>query len=101
MSSDVSRDHHISPSGPQSLRRVALENGDSPGPACRRGADLHWKTRDQKSVGRQRFQIVQLLDVAIADLAARFVPLPDDRGIAARREALGGVNERRIPRPAV
>ena len=36
-----------------------------------------------KPVDGQRFEIVQLLDVAIADVAAGLVPLPDDRGVMA------------------
>src|SRR5262245_21367226 len=76
---------------------IALKNRDRPCPACRRAADLDRETRDQKSVAGQRFKIMQLLDMAIADLAARLVPFPDDRGIACRGEALGGVEKRGIP----
>src|SRR5689334_22161076 len=38
--------------------RIALEDCNRPGPARRRGADLHRETRDQKSVAGQRFEIV-------------------------------------------
>ena len=40
------------------------------------------KQLTMKPVGRQRFEIVQLLEVAIADLAAGLVAFPDQAGVA-------------------
>ena len=54
-----------------------------------------------KPVRRQRLEVVQLLDVAVADLAARLVALPDQLGIPGLGVFLGRVDERRVPRPGV
>src|SRR5665213_1160376 len=83
------------------MRSQLVENGDSPGPAAGSGADLHREAAHHETLRRQHFEIVQLLDVAIADLAAGTVALPDDGGVLALREAVLGVDERRVPTPAI
>src|ERR1700680_1392499 len=72
-----------------------------PRPAAGGGADLHREAGHHEAVGRQRFEIVQLLDLAVAAMAAGLVPFPDDRGVAALLIARGGVHERRVPAPPV
>jgi hypothetical protein len=49
----------------------------------RSAADLDREAAHREPVWRQGFEVVQLFEVAIADLAARLVPLPDQPGIAA------------------
>src|SRR5437899_868531 len=79
----------------------AVEDRDGAGPAGRGTADLDRKAADREAVGGQRFEIVQLFEVAIADLAPRLVPFPDQPGIASRGVFLLGMDKRRIPAPAV
>ena len=50
---------------------------------------------------RQRFQVLQLLDLAVGVLDAGIVPLPDERGVARLLPALRRVFERRVPGPRV
>jgi hypothetical protein len=59
-----------------------VEDGDSTRPACRRPLDLRRETRDREPRGRQRIQVPQLLDLAVADFGTRLVSFPQDRGIA-------------------
>src|SRR6185312_16630118 len=47
------------------------------------------------------FEIVQLLEMAIADLAPRLVTFPDKSGIAARGIFVLGVDEGRVPAPGI
>ena len=56
---------------------------------------------DGEAVAGQRFEIVQLLEMAVADVAARLVAFPDDRGIAVLGPLLRCEIERRIPAPGV
>src|SRR5438552_3365550 len=63
--------------------------------------DLHRETTDRETLRRQLVQIVQLFDVAIADLAAGPVALPDQAGVVGLRILRHGVDERRVPAPAV
>src|SRR5437588_1058453 len=78
-----------------------IHDRDGPRPAGGGAADLHRKARDREAVAGQRFQIVQLLEVAVADLAASLVPFPDQRGVAGPLELCLRVHERRVPRPRV
>src|SRR4030095_7736452 len=75
----------------------AVENGNCPGPSRRCALDLHRKARHHESGRRQLLEIMQLLDVAIADMAAGLVAFPDQAGILGLRIFLGGVDERRVP----
>src|SRR5689334_6557727 len=72
------------------LHRSALDDGDRAGPARRGPADLVREAGDGEAVARQGFQIVQLLQMAVADVAARLVPLPDQGGVAGLGDTLGG-----------
>jgi len=47
------------------------------------------------------FEIVQLLEVAITDLAARLMTLPDQGRIVGFGIFLRGMDERRVPGPAM
>src|SRR6478752_2513591 len=78
-----------------------VQNGDSPGPAGRAALHLHRQAGDGESRRRQRFQIVQLLDLAVARLPAGLVAFPDQRGVAGLGEAARGMAERSIPAPAI
>src|SRR5947207_2684247 len=78
-----------------------LDNGDRTGPAGGAAAHLDRKAAHGESGCRQRFEIVQLLDVAIADLAARLMAFPDQAGIAGGEVFFPRVDERSVPTPAV
>src|SRR5437868_7176539 len=65
---------------PHDVLRLALQDCDGARPAGGGAADLHGETRDREAVGRQRLEVVQLLEVAVADLASGLVALPDQRG---------------------
>src|ERR1700732_3073979 len=83
------------------MPHLAVEHGDRPGPARRSALDLDRKTRHGETGRRQKLQIVQLFDVAVADVASGLVALPDQAGIAGLGELFRGIDERRIPAPAV
>src|SRR5207248_1680950 len=63
---------------------LSLDNGDGAGPAGRGAADLDWEAADHEAVRWERFEIVQLFEVAITDLAPGLVAFPDQPGIAGR-----------------
>jgi len=71
------------------------------GPAGRAAAHLDGKAAYRETPCRQAFQVVQLLDVAVADLPAGLVAFPDEARVAARGIFRLGVDEGRIPAPAV
>ena len=62
---------------------------------------LNGKQHTMKAGGRQRLEVVQLLEVAVADLHAGAMALPDQDGVAGLGIALLGVDEGRVPAPAV
>src|SRR5262249_57479119 len=64
-------------------------------------AHFDGKAAHHEPFGRQRFEIVELLDVAIADLATGSVAFPDQAGVAGGEIFLLGVDEWRVPAPAV
>src|SRR6266852_7971716 len=78
-----------------------IQDRDRAGPAGGAGPYLDRKAAHLEAGRRQAFQIVQLLEMAIADLAAGLVALPDQARIAGLGKFLGCVHERRIPAPAV
>src|SRR5205814_8015275 len=80
---------------------LSLDNGDGAGPAGRGAADLDREATHHKPVGRERFEIVKLFEVAITDLAPGLVTFPDQAGIAGRGIFLLGVDKGRIPAPAI
>src|SRR3954454_12608455 len=79
----------------------SVQDSDCTGPAGRGAFDLNGKARNREAGRRQQLQIVQLLDMAIADMAAGLVTFPDQ----ARIPCLGVFScreyKRRIPAPAV
>src|ERR1700752_708446 len=84
-----------------SIRHLAIENGDGTGPAGGGALDLYRETRHHETSRGQELEIVQLLDVAIADMAAGLVAFPDQARVLCLGVSLRGVNERRIPAPPV
>src|SRR3982074_3907087 len=78
-----------------------VDDGDRPRPAGGTAPHLDGKRAHRESLGRQRLEIVQLLDVAIADLAAGLVAFPDQAGVMASEIFLPGMDEWRVPAPAV
>jgi hypothetical protein len=63
--------------------------------------DLDWKARNHKALRWQHLEIVQLLDMAVTDVAPSLVSLPDQAGIAGLREFLRGVKKRRVRIPGL
>src|SRR5262245_66619582 len=63
--------------------------------------NLDRETHHLKPVGWQLFQVVELLEMRVADLAAGAMAFPDQAGVAGLLHALAGVRERRVPAPAV
>src|SRR5512139_1663170 len=55
-----------------------LEDRDRARPAGRRAADLVREAGDGEAVAGQRFEIVQLLEMAVADVPAGLVAFPDN-----------------------
>src|SRR3982074_997626 len=78
-----------------------LDHRDGAGPAGGTAGHLDRKAAHHETLRRQRFEIVQLLDMAIADLAAGLVALPDQAGVVGGEIFLPGVYERGVPAPAV
>src|SRR5260221_271205 len=84
-----------------SLIILSIEDRDGARPAGRGLADFHGKARDGEAAGRQRFEIVQFLQMTIADIPPRLVILPDQALVAGRLDALAGEAEGRVPAPRV
>src|SRR3981189_965501 len=80
---------------------LLLEDRHRARPAGGGAADLVREAGDGEAMAGQRLEIVQLLEVAVADVAAGFVALPDDRRIVILGPFLGGEIERRVPAPGV
>src|SRR5262245_18475698 len=80
---------------------LRIHDRDGARPAGGGAADLDGETGDREAVARQRLEIVQLLEVAVPDLAPGLVALPDQRGVARLCELLLRVHERRVPRPRI
>src|SRR5213075_1193200 len=78
-----------------------IDDGDGASPAGRSSVDLHREATDRKTLRRQLVEIVQLLDVAVADLAAGAVALPDQAGVVGLGVLCLGMDERRVPAPTV
>jgi hypothetical protein len=57
--------------------------------------------QETRSRRRASLEVVQLLQVAVADVAARLVAFPDQARVPVRLVLLGGVHERRVPAPGV
>src|SRR5688572_3276956 len=77
------------------------QNRDRARPAGGSAMHLDRKADDLEAVGRQLLQIVELLEVRIADLAAGAMAFPDQAGVAGFLHALLRVRERRVPAPPV
>src|SRR5262245_29058371 len=78
-----------------------LEDRHGARPTGGRAADLVGEAGDGEAVAGQRLEIVQLLEMAVADVAARLVAFPDDRGVVVLGPLLGREVERRVPAPGV
>lgn len=93
----VARVRAAARTGPRSLG----EDRHRAGPSRRRRVNLDREAGHFETTGRQRLQVVQFLDVAVADGAPGAMALPDDRRIVVAGVAGSGVGERRIPTPGV
>jgi hypothetical protein len=60
------------------VTRLSFEYGDGPRPAGRCALDLRREAAHRKACRGQGFEIVKLLDMAISDVTARLVALPDE-----------------------
>src|SRR6516162_4162358 len=80
---------------------LVLQDRHSPRPTGGGGFDLDGEAGNREAVRWQRLQVVQLLDVAVANLAASPVAFPDELGVLGGSIPLGRVREGRIPGPGV
>src|SRR5262249_50097216 len=80
---------------------LRVENRYRAGPAGGGAADLHREAGDGEAVRGDGLEIVQLLEMAVADVAPSLVAFPDQAGIAGLGELFLGVDEGRVPAPAV
>ena len=78
-----------------------IEQRHRAGPAGGAGFDLVREAGDGEAMRGKLFEILQLLHVAVGNLAAGFVAFPDDRRVVGLEPALAGVHERRVPAPGV
>src|SRR6478672_7899410 len=69
-------------SGSTRAHQRVIEDRDRARPAGRGAADLVREARDVETVAGQRFEVVQLLEVAVADVAPGLVPFPDQLDVA-------------------
>ena len=60
------------------VRRSHFDDRHCPRPAGRGALDFCGKAADREARGRQDFEIMELLDMTVADMPPRFVALPDD-----------------------
>ena len=80
---------------------LPIDNRDGPGPTRGCAFDFDWKARHHESGRWQKFEIVQLFDMAIADVTAGYVAFPDNAGISGFGIFFRGVNKLRVPASAV
>src|SRR6476659_5241660 len=79
----------------------AFDDRHRPRPAGGRALDLDRETRHGEPGRGQLLEVVQLFDVAVADVASGLVAFPDQAGIPGFGVFLRGVDEGCIPAPAV
>src|SRR5919108_8688 len=77
------------------------QDGDRAGPACRSASYLHGQAGDREADWREGLQVVQLLDLAIAEIPSGLVPLPDNGGVPGLGKAPRRELEGRVPAPGV
>src|ERR1700677_1569279 len=85
----------------QGERRSPIDDRHRPRPTCRGALDLGWEARDGEAGRWQRLEVVQFLDMAIADVTAGLMTFPDERGVVRLAVALRRMDEGRVPAPAV
>src|ERR1700676_5306507 len=78
-----------------------VDDSHRPGPACGGAFDLDRKAGDGEAGRGQLLEVVQLFDVAVADVAPGLVTFPDQTGVPGFGVFLRGIDERRVPAPAV
>src|SRR5665213_3742405 len=83
------------------IGRSIIEDRYRTSPAGGTAAHFHRKAAHREAFGRQRFEIVQLFDMAVADLASGAMAFPDQSGIAGLGVLLHGVDKGRVPAPAI
>src|SRR5260370_18777343 len=66
-------------------RRSHFDDRHRPRPARGGALDLHRKARDREARRRQRVEMAQFFQMAIADVTSPFVALPDQRLVTRRR----------------
>src|SRR3546814_5093258 len=75
--------------------------GDRPSPARGCSANRDREACDHEAGRGQGFQIVQFFEVAVADVAAGLVALPNDRSVVVGLITGCGMGKGRIPAPTV
>src|SRR2546430_3885668 len=84
-------------SRPDAVAGSPVDDRHRTGPAGGRAFDLDRETGDGETGRRQLLEVVQLLDVAIADVASGLVTFPDQTGVPGLGVFLRGVDKRRVP----
>src|SRR5690349_11408111 len=74
---------------------------DGPRPAGRGAMNLYGEAHDLETIRRQLFEVVQLLQMRIADLPPGAMALPDEPRVTGLRHLPPGAREGRVPAPAV
>jgi hypothetical protein len=85
----------------RSVQALVLKDRDGARPACRSAPHFVRKARNRVSIGWKYFEIVELLQVAIADITTGFVAFPDQGSVAGRNDFVRGMTEGGVPRPRV
>src|SRR5690242_13878775 len=70
------------------IQNLRFQNRHRAGPAGRGLLDLHRKARDHEAGSGELLEVRELLHMAVTDLAAGFVALPDQAGVAGFLETL-------------
>src|SRR6266446_2418933 len=91
--------HALSPTDVAAVSLI--DDSHRPGPARRGSFDLDRKTGDGETGRRQLLEVVQLFDVAVADLAPGLLTFPDQAGVPGFGVFLRRVDAWRIPARAV
>src|ERR1022692_2408085 len=79
----------------------AIEERHTACPAGRGRLDLYREAAHLETEWRQLIEVGELLHMAVADVAARFVAFPNETRVAGFGKPLARERERRIPAPAV
>lgn len=76
---------------------LAVKNRDGAGPTCRGLVYLYREAGHHEAACGQLLEIVQFLDMAIANIAAGLVAFPNDTGITGLSVSFSRIYKRCVP----